>query len=103
MNLDKELAEIKKRLGVEASEFKMPPQWKIVRKPEWSYGLSFERDFTVYEHRDSGYTVSIISERHRAMFVNDSGEDVMGFAEKVVEVNSVEAYKHRLGTSWRIV
>lgn len=103
MDIKSEIEAIEKLLGVEASDFKMPPQWKVVRKPEWTYGVGFEREFTVYEHKSLGYNVAVYAERQRVQFVNSEGEDVMGFAEMVVSVQHVESYKHRLGTSWRVV
>lgn len=103
MSIETEIKEIEKMMGVEAYEFKMPHQWKIIRKPDWTYGLTFEREFTVYEHREMGYTVAVYTERHRAQFVNPDGEDIMGMVEKVVSVQQVEAYQTRLGTKYRFV
>ncbi|AAQ81406.1 hypothetical protein 44RRORF087c [Aeromonas phage 44RR2.8t] len=103
MNIQKEIQEIEKRLGVEASEFKMPSVWKVARKPDWSYGAVFEQEFTAYEHKELGCFVAVYSERHRAQFVNTEGEDVIGHTERVVSVQHVEPYKTRLGTSWRVV
>ncbi|AFN69717.1 hypothetical protein Aes012_087 [Aeromonas phage Aes012] len=103
MSIHQEIDKLSKQIGVEASEFKISPIWKIVRKPEWSYGLSFEREFTVYEHKEMGYTIAIHSERHRAQFVNEDNEDVMGFAEMIVSVSEVEPHKSKHGTRWQFV
>ncbi|UOX40473.1 hypothetical protein OBDJBBDK_00149 [Aeromonas phage AhFM11] len=101
MSIESEIKSIEKLMGAEASEFKMSSIWKVVRKPDWTHGLNFEREFTVYEHRELEFMVAVYTERHRAQFVNGDGEDVMGYAEKVVSVQRVEPYQTRLGVKYR--
>ncbi|QBX32774.1 hypothetical protein Asfd1_148 [Aeromonas phage Asfd_1] len=102
MSIEAEIKKVEKMLGVEASEFNMPSSiWKVIRKPEWTHGVGFEREFTVYEHRELEFMVAVYSEHCRVHFVNTEGEDVVGFAEKVVSVQQVEQYQTRLGVKYR--